>query len=109
MAWWPRAKAEEGGLTERLWRVQDAIHAAGFGAGGRVEALRPVPRVAPEPQEVLEWGPADNAGVFGHLVAAGGILPCIIRTCNVDPFTDDAIANDRLTVEALALAGLISV
>lgn len=59
------------------------------------------------PQAVIRQGAADNMGVFQAMVANAGLMKCMLRMCNVAPFVDDAMQNNRLGIMEVTLAAAL--
>ena len=63
--------------------------------------------VAAAVQATRRLGPGSNAGVIGALIGRGGASQCYLGNLDMDPFTDQAMNNNELTVEGMVTAACL--
>lgn len=98
---WPDGDA---GLTrEKLQRIAERNRQHGIVSCPIVKQMT----LVPPPRDLgkrIPFGRADNIGVYSHLFGGGGLNPCILRRCDMKPFTDQRMQNHELDIHHLALA-----
>lgn len=52
---------------------------------------------------VYERGPVDNPAVFGAFFTQAGVLPAMLRTIDIPPFTAEAMENNQVNFDGLML------
>lgn len=103
--------AGRGGITaERLRALAERNRAGGVElAHPARREVRQGPEVADRPAglRVIPVGGADNAAVFASVVSTAGVMRCMLRQCDIAPFTREIIRDNRLGVGDVTLAAAL--